>query len=110
MRQAGNTYFISGQVGVDPISKKAEKSIDKQTHQALKNLEEVLKNTGLSLGNLVKTTIFLRNMNDFEAVNKIYSSYLAGIPSARSCVAVSELPRVSDNPILVEIEAVAYKK
>ncbi|MBW3568653.1 Rid family detoxifying hydrolase [Candidatus Parcubacteria bacterium] len=110
IRQAGDLYFVSGQVGVDSDSKESSGSIEEQTRQALKNLKNVLESAGLSLGNVVKTTVFLRNMDDFESVNEIYSSYFAGIPPARSCVAVSELPKVSNNTILIEIEAVAYKK
>lgn len=110
IRQAGNLYFVSGQVGIDPDSKESSESIEEQTRQALKNLTGVLESVGLSLGNVIKTTVFLRNMDDFEAVNGIYSSYFSGIPPARSCVAVSELPRVSNNTILIEIEATAYKR
>lgn len=109
IRQAGDLYFVSGQIGVDPETKLSGKSVSDQTHQALKNLEAVLKTTNLSFGNVVKTTIFLQNMNDYGAVNDIYVSYFSGIPPARSCVEVSALPKIGDNPILIEIEAVAYK-
>ncbi len=109
VRQAGDLYFMSGQTGIDPETKQAKISIHDQTHQTLKNLEAVLKSANLSLGNIVKTTVFLNNMDDYAAVNEIYVNYFTGIPPARSCVEVSGFPRIGDNKILIEIEAVAYK-
>ncbi len=63
----------------------------------------------LSLDNVVKTTVYLQNMEDFAAVNDIYITYFKGVPPARACVEVSCLPKVADQPILIEIEAVAYR-
>ncbi|HEX5797914.1 MAG TPA: RidA family protein [Candidatus Saccharimonadales bacterium] len=110
--QAGNHYYISGQVGVDPATKKASSNIDDQTKQVMKNLEAVLESRNLSLSNLVKTTIYLKNIADFDAVNKIYESFFdqnSPRPS-RACVEVSSLPNVADKELLIEIEAVAYKE
>lgn len=109
IRQAGDLYFVSGQIGVDPETKQAAVSISEQTHQVFKNLEMVLGNANLTLGNVIKTTVFLDNIDDFAAVNDIYVGYFNGLPPARSCVAVSSLPKVADQKILIEIEAVVYK-
>jgi 2-iminobutanoate/2-iminopropanoate deaminase len=109
IRQAGDLYFVSGQIGVDDKTKQAGISVEDQTHQAIKNLEKVLKTSNLSLGNVVKTTVFLQSMDYYSTVNDIYMAYFAGVPPARSCIEVSALPRVGESTILIEIEAVAYK-
>jgi 2-iminobutanoate/2-iminopropanoate deaminase len=109
--QAGNYYFVSGQTGVDPVAQIVSPDVVEQTHQALKNLDEQLATCGLRLGHVVKTTVFLTRMDDFASVNEAYAAHFDDNPPARSCVAVAELPRVGgDVEILVEIEAVAYKK
>ncbi len=74
-----------------------------QTHRALQNLQAVLSSAGTSLANIVKTTVFLAHMNDFQAMNAIYATYFTGVAPARSTVGVAELPRKA----LVEIECVA---
>lgn len=110
--QAGNHYYVSGQVGVDPNTKKTALGASSQTKQVMKNLEVVLKSRNLSLANLVKTTIYLKNIRDFEDVNKVYESFFdknSPKPS-RACVEVSSLPNIADKQLLVEIEAVAYKE
>jgi 2-iminobutanoate/2-iminopropanoate deaminase len=111
--QAGNHYYISGQVGVDPATKKASSSIDNQTKQTMKNLEAILESRNLSFANLVKTTVYLKNIVDFGIVNKIYEGFFdqdSPRPS-RACVEISNLPNVADNKeLLIEIEAVAYKE
>jgi 2-iminobutanoate/2-iminopropanoate deaminase len=109
IRQAGDYYFVSGQIGVDS-NKHAENNVQKQTQQTLENLADVLKTAGLNLDNLVKTTIFLKDMNDFQVCNEVYSSYFSDRRPARSCIAVADLPHVADNELLIEIEAVAYKE
>ena len=109
IRQAGDLFFVSGQIGIDPETKQCEESIEDQTHQALKNLGAVLATANLSMGNVIKTTVFLQNIDDYSAVNDIYTKYFAGIPPARSCAEVSALPVVGDKKILIEIEAIAYK-
>lgn len=110
VRYAGNTYYISGQIGVEPGTKHAAADIQAQTHQALANMSILLREQGLSLNDVVKTTVFLTDMSNFQLMNEIYTTYFTAEPPARSCVAVRELPRVSYKPLLVEIEAVAYKQ
>ncbi|HUP26032.1 MAG TPA: RidA family protein [Candidatus Limnocylindrales bacterium] len=107
-RQAGNIYFISGQVGINPDTKAAAKDIKRQTAQALENLNEVLVKNGLGMAQVVKTTIFLKDMADFDDMNSVYSTYFSDPRPARSCVEVAGLPQLADNELLIEIEATAY--
>lgn len=108
VRKAGSYYFISGQVGVDK-DKKTVGDVVAQTHQALRNLDDVLASEGLGFNDVVKTTLFLTEMSDFTTVNEVYLKYFAVPRPARSCVGVAELPDVGDKNLLIEIEAVAYK-
>ena len=110
--QAGNHFYVSGQVGIDPKTKSAPMDIESQTHQAMQNLKQILASKNLNFSNLVKTTIFLTDIQDFQTVNKIYESYFKGSEPkpARACVEVSSLPEIADEKLLVEIEAVAYKE
>lgn len=111
IRQVGNLYFISGQIGIDPETKVASGIISEQTEQVLINLQAVLATEGLELKHVVKTTVFLTSMGNFAAVNEIYEKYFAVPRPARSAVAVAELPRVAgDTRLLIEIEAVASKE
>ncbi|MEK7152903.1 MAG: Rid family detoxifying hydrolase [Patescibacteria group bacterium] len=108
VRKAGDLYFVSGQIGVDPATKTASADIAEQTHQVFANLKDVLTSVGLDLDRVVKTTIFLTDMADFAVVNEVYVGYFAEPRPARGTVAVKELPRVAgDIPIKIEIEAVA---
>jgi 2-iminobutanoate/2-iminopropanoate deaminase len=108
IRQAGNLYFVSGQIGINPISKSAQPSVTDQTTQALTNLAQVLAGAGLTLRDVVKTTVFLTDMTDFAAMNDAYADHFETPRPARSTVAVKELPRLGGNtPLLVEIEAIA---
>jgi 2-iminobutanoate/2-iminopropanoate deaminase len=108
VRQAGNLYFVSGQVGVDPATKTASSDVAEQTHQVLTNLKNVLASVDLSLDQVVKTTIYITNMADFAVINEVYVGYFAEPRPARATVAVKELPRVAgDTPIKIEIEAIA---
>jgi len=111
VRQAGNTMFVSGQVGIHPETKVAPDDIACQTERALLNLEAVLRKAGAELRDIVKTTVYLTDMDNFEAMNKVYEQRFEAPRPARSTVGVHELPRLAgDTPILVEIEAVAYKE
>lgn len=102
--KAGNVIYTSGQLGIDPAAGTLAQGIGAQTHAALRNLREVLKAGGADLDNVVKTTVFVRDLGDFAAVNEIYGSYFKeGEYPARSCVEVSRLPKDA----LVEIECVA---
>jgi 2-iminobutanoate/2-iminopropanoate deaminase len=107
IRRAGEFYYISGQVGVSDGS--AASNVTMQTEQALNNLQNVLKSADLTMAEVVKTTVFLKNMADFGAVNKAYMSHFPEPRPARSCIEVAALPNVADNELLVEIEAIAYK-
>ncbi len=100
----GNFIFISGQIGIDPDTNELKPTLEEQTEQALINLSEILKSINLSLDNVVKTTIFLANMEDFQKVNGIYAKFFKEPYPARSTIAVKQLPRNA----LIEIEAIAY--
>ncbi len=100
----GQFIFTSGQVALDAASGElVGEDVQTQTHQVLKNLQAVLASAGASLTNVVKTTVFLAQMSDFQAMNAVYASYFTEIAPARSTVAVAELPRKA----LVEIECIA---
>jgi 2-iminobutanoate/2-iminopropanoate deaminase len=103
--RAGNLLFCSGQLGVDPTSGKLvdDKDVAAQARQALANLSAVLTAADASLSAIVKATIFLIDMGDFEAVNKVYADAMGTTLPARSTVAVAGLPRGAR----VEIEAIA---
>lgn len=110
VRQAGDLYFVSGQVGIEPISKRVAANISAQTHQALKNLQQILKTVGLTPDDIVKTTVFLKNMTDFSQMNEVYVTYFKKSRPARACLAVSALPNLAGKTeLLVEIEATAYR-
>jgi len=102
---AGNTLYISGQLGLDPISGELKKTVEEQARMALINLGEILKASEMDYRNITKTTVFLKNMSDFGAINAIYAEYFPEDPPARSCVAVAELPKGG----LFEIEAIAVR-
>lgn len=102
---AGQTQYISGQLGLDPVSGEMKGTVEEQAEQALLNLGEILKETEMSYENVVKTTVFLKSMSDFGKINDIYGKYFTKTLPARSCVEVSELPKNG----LFEIEAIAVK-
>ncbi|MBU6374571.1 MAG: RidA family protein [Bdellovibrionales bacterium] len=104
--QAGPWVFCSGQIALDPKTGALSGSdVESQAKQVLENLKAVLTAAGCAFENVVKTTIFLKSMNDFPKVNEIYGKYFTGVTPARSTVEVSRLPR----DVVVEIEAVAFK-
>lgn len=103
---AGDLLFCSGQIPLDPESGQVVgDEIEAQTRRVLDNLRAVLEAAGSSLQHVVKTTIFLHDMNDFQIVNGIYAEYFGGEPPARSTVQVARLPR----DVRVEIEAIALR-
>lgn len=106
---SGNLVFSAGQVGAK--DGKAPENITDQTRLALQNLADVLKQAGSDLSKVVKVTVYLVNIEEFEAMNKVYAEVFeaSGSRPARSTVSVKELPRVADNKLLVEVEAVAEK-
>ncbi len=101
----GNLIFTSGQIGLTSEGTLVEGGIVEQTKQVLTNLSEVLEEAGSSLSNVLKTTVFLANMEDFAEVNKIYADFFGDHKPARSTVAVKTLPL----NVSVEIEAIATK-
>lgn len=102
----GNFVFVSGQIGLDAKTGELVSSkIEEQTEFAIRHIEAILKSVNLELKNVVKTTIFLKNMSDFTKVNSVYERFFGDTKPARSCVGVLELPKNA----LVEIEAIAYK-
>lgn len=101
---AGGFVFASGQIPIDPSTGSiVEGGIQEQTRQALTNASAVLSAAGLSLANVVKTTVYLADMADFTAMNDVYSSFFAAPYPARSAVAVRTLPK----NVLVEVECIA---
>ncbi|MBP6005665.1 Rid family detoxifying hydrolase [Candidatus Saccharibacteria bacterium] len=109
--RAGEFYFVSGQVGIDPKTGKASDDVRQQAHQALVNLEAVLNDQGLSRYDIVKTTIYLTDIENFSKINDVYCQMFDDPYSrpARSTVEVSGLPRLTTNKLTVEIEAVAHQ-
>jgi 2-iminobutanoate/2-iminopropanoate deaminase len=103
--KAGGFVFTSGQIPADPNTGNiVEGDIQAQAEQVFSNLEAVLKEAGASFADVVKTTVFLRDMGDFAAVNEVYAKHFSGGFPARSCVQVARLPR----DVGVEIEMVAF--
>lgn len=103
----GKFIYTAGQVAIDPATNlMVEGDIKVQTRQVLKNLDAVLKAGGSSMSAVVKTTVFLKNFNDFAAMNEVYAEFFSGSAPARSTVEVSRLPKDAK----VEIEAVAVKE
>ncbi|MHA1270814.1 MAG: RidA family protein [Candidatus Helarchaeota archaeon] len=100
----GNFLFISGQGPFDPNGGEIPKDIKVQTTICLENIKKILEKIGLTMENIVKTTVFLKNMDDFNKMNRVYRKFFINEPPARSCVEVARLPF----DILVEIEAIAY--
>lgn len=104
--QAGNMLFLSGQVAIDPDSNELiAGGIHQETEQVMKNIEKLLKHSGYSFSEVVKTTIFLSDMRHFADVNKVYGSFFKGDFPARETVAVLGLPKNAN----VEISVTAYK-
>lgn len=101
--QAGSLVFASGQLPVDPGTGEVPDGIEAQTLRALANLSAVLEAAGASLASVAKTTVFLKDMNDFAAMNRVYAEHFPEAPPARSTIEVARLPR----DVLVEIEAIA---
>ncbi len=100
--KAGNLVFVSGQIALDRATGTfVNANIKEETVQVMKNIEAVLKAAGLDFSNIVKTTIFLKNMGDFPQVNEVYGSYFKAQPPARETVEVSRLPKDANVEISV---------
>ncbi len=101
----GDFVFLSGQIGLDPETGQMKAGVEEQTHQVMRNLQAVLEAVGLNFSHVVKTTIYLQDLNDFQKVNEIYASYLQEPYPARATVQVAALPKGA----LVEIEMIAKR-
>ena len=102
--KAGNTIYCSGQIPINPATNTIEAiTIEAQTRQAISNLSNVLQAAGASLANVVKTTVFIKDMNDSAALNAVYAEMFGDTKPARSCVEVARLPK----DVKVEIECIA---
>ena len=100
---SNKTLYISGQIGLNTDGILINKTIEEETIQVLKNIEEILKAADMNFSNVVKTTIFLKNFNDYSAVNIIYAKYFKNHLPAREAVEVSRLPK----DVNIEISSIA---
>ena len=103
--RTGNLLLTSGQLGLDPETGNLPDGVEAQAEQSLKNIDAILTAAGFTRTDVVKTTVFIRNMDDFGRVNGIYAAYFGEHKPARSCVEVSALPKGG----MVEIEVIASK-
>ena len=101
-----NVFYSSGQIPLTAKGELVDGDVVAQTHQVFKNLQAVLKEAGSSLEGVVKTTVFIKDMNDFGKVNEVYGEYFHTHKPARSCVEVARLPK----DVLIEIEVIALVK
>ena len=97
----GNLLYVSGQTPIDPVSGMIPQGITEQTKRALDNVKAIVEKAGATMDAVVKTIVFLKDMNDFAAMNAVYASYFGGVFPARSTVEVARLPKDA----MVEIEA-----
>ncbi len=102
-QKIGQTVYTSGQLGIDPSTGELPDGIVAQSHMAFKNLGAILKEAGADYKNVVKTTVFLKDLGDFQTMNEIYAQYFTDVFPARSCVQVAALPKDA----LVEVECIA---
>lgn len=102
----GNLVYLSGQIPVNPSTGVIPESIEEQTRQSMENVSAILQEAGLTLSNVVKTTIFLSDLADFAAMNAVYESFLTKPYPARSCVQVAAIPKGAK----VEIECIAVRE
>jgi 2-iminobutanoate/2-iminopropanoate deaminase len=104
--KANGFVFTSGQVAIDPATQQVVTGdVAAQTDRVLRNLSEILEAAGSGLGKVVRATVFLKNMNDFAAMNQVYGKYFSSAPPARSTVEVARLPK----DVLVEIDVIALE-
>lgn len=99
----GNLVYTSGQIGIDPATGAVVEGLEAQAEQVFTNLSELLKAAGSDMSKVVKTTVFIKNMNDFAAINAVYAKYFTEPFPARSCVEVARLPK----DVLLECEVIA---
>lgn len=104
--EANGLVFASGQIPVNPATGEIPEGIEAQTEQVMTNMKNLLEAAGTSMENVVKTTVFIKSMDDFGTINGIYSKYFEKDCPARSCVEISRLPK----DVLLEMEAIAVKE
>ncbi len=102
----GSMVFVSGQIPVDPATGTMAETIEEQTTQSLTNLKNILATGGLTMSNVVKTVVFLSDLNDFPAMNAVYETFFEKPFPARSCVQVAAIPKGAK----IEIECIAVKQ
>lgn len=104
--RANGLVFTSGQIAIDPATQQViAGDVAAQTERVLRNVAAILKAAGTSLENVVRTTVFLKSMNDFAAMNEVYGRYFQSVPPARSTVEVARLPK----DVLVEVDVIAVQ-
>lgn len=101
--KVGELVFTSGQIPLNPETSMMAETIEEQTKQALENVKAILEASGTSMQNVIKTTVFLKDLRDFEKMNEIYATYFEGDKPARSAIEISKLPKDAK----IEIEAIA---
>jgi 2-iminobutanoate/2-iminopropanoate deaminase len=105
--QVGKTVYLSGQIATDPKTNQpmVDASIEDQTRQVLENLKAVLAADGLTMDNMVSTTVFLKDMNEFAKMNPVYATFFKDKPPARATIEVARLPR----DVKIQISAIAFQ-
>jgi len=104
--KANGLIFVSGQIPIDPTTQQViTGDVGAQTDRVLRNLSEILEAAGSGLGKVVRTTVFLKNMSEFAAMNEVYGKYFSSAPPARSTIEVARLPK----DVLVEIDVIALE-
>ena len=103
--EVNGMVYTSGIIPVDPATGNIPEGSKEQAKQALTNLSNLLQAAGTSMDNVIKTTVFIKEMNDFVAINEVYATYFTGAFPARSCVEVARLPK----DVMLEVEAIATK-
>lgn len=104
--QIGEMIFTSGVIPVVPETGEIVQGIENQARQALSNMKALLESAGRDMSDIIKTTVFIKNMDDFAKVNEVYATFFEGEYPARSCVEVARLPK----DVLIEIEAIAIAR
>ena len=97
--------YASGQIPINPATGEIVQGIEAQTRQALTNVKGIMEAAGLTMANIVKTSVFIKDMNDFGKVNEVYATFFEGDFPARSCVEVARLPK----DVLIEVEVIAAR-
>ena len=105
IKTAGTFLFLSGQIPLKPDGSLITGGVAEQTRQVIQNIQAVLEAAGYGLENIVKTTVFVKDMNDYATVNEVYGEFFGAVKPARSAVEVARLPK----DVLVEIESIAVK-